>query len=350
MANSDNHEELRTFGEWAAEGKRPPTGTKLICSNPDCRSIYEMPPLPVKKYCSPACKRKAENARKRTSSPVTSNARPTWTTEELLEELSRRGYYVEVNEAKEDRKFKLDTGRFKGDYFEIGVISCTHLCSRYQQLTALREFYKVCADREIDKVFHAGDLCDGDGTIYKGHAFEMFCLGYEAQKNYILENYPREEGITTYVINGNHDYSYVKSIGANILESIAKEREDIKYLGSFGAYIKIENIDFYLMHGDGGVAYARSYKPQKIIEGFSPEAKPHILLAGHWHVSCHLPAYRNVEGFMLPAFQAQTPYLKRKGINPVVAGLILRVYPDDKGLAKITTEWLHWYIMRERDY
>jgi predicted phosphodiesterase len=270
--------------------------------------------------------------------------------EDILQELSRRGRKIKIlEEATTDRHIKINTNRFHGDAIRIGAISCTHLGSLYQQLTALREYYRYCAETGVTDIFHAGDLVDGI-SVYEGQEYEIFAHGYDAQLQYAIENYPWEEGITTHVIAGNHDYSFAKISGANIVQAISREREDIHYLGDFGAHIEIEDIRIYIMHGRGGNAYARSYKIQKLVENFTPENKPHILLVGHWHTLCILPTYRNVEAFSLGSFQAQTPYLRRLGIWPVVCGLILEITPDDKGLAKIRAEWPMWHIMRENDY
>jgi len=142
----------------------------------------------------------------------------------------------------------------------------------------------------------------------------------------------------------------VKGGGANIVEAVACEREDIKYLGDFGAYLQMGAILVHMMHADGGQAYARSYRLQKIAEGYPPERKPHVGLVGHWHVPCHVPMCRNVEMFSIGAFQAQTPYLRRKGLWPDICGLLIELTPDERGLAKITTHWMTWYIVRTQDY
>jgi len=81
---------------------------------------------------------------------------------------------------------------------------------------------------------------------------------------------------------------------------------------------------------------------QKTIEQFPPADKPHILLAGHLHITSHLPLYRNVSGFQLPCFQTQTQYLREKGLSPDIGFLIIEVFPDSKGLAHIKSDW-HFY-------
>ena len=47
---------------------------------------------------------------------------------------------------------------------EFGIISDTHLCSRYEALNELHTFYEICRKVGIKHVFHAGDLIDGGMT------------------------------------------------------------------------------------------------------------------------------------------------------------------------------------------
>ena len=308
-------------------------------------------------WCSESCRKKGYRVGvKPDVSPGATNGLEAIDKNRLIAELSRRGFAVEVNALTQDKRYELKVDRFKKEKcIKIGVVSCPHFGSRYQQLTALREFYKVCADREIDTVLNTGDIIDGDGSVYPGQIYEMFLQGSDPQRDYAIENYPEEDGITTKTIGGNHDNSFVKSGNTNVLEQVAKERKDIEYLGEYGAFIDFDIggtiITVYLMHGGGqSNPYARSYKLQKIVENFTPENKPHIVFLGHWHVGCHLPQYRNVEAFLMGAFQAQTPHLKRLGIWPTTTALILEIYPDDTGIARIRSEWLHWHLQRERDY
>jgi hypothetical protein len=114
--------------------------------------------------------------------------------------------------------------------------------------------------------------------------------------------------------------------------------------------MQIANLKVYLHHGSGGVAYSRSYKIQRLTQELAPEAKPNLLFAGHWHTPCILPGYRNVEAVQMSAFQAQTPYLKQKGVYPFVAGLIVEVLPDRRGIASVKYQWLSFYKMRKEDW
>lgn len=268
----------------------------------------------------------------------------------LIEELKKRGYFVSrVPPTASGKTFKPDIRQMSGRKYRFGVVSCTHLGSKYQQLTHLYTFYKYCKRKGVDTVLHCGDLIDGE-KIYRGMEYELHTHGATAQKRYCVSNYPAVAGIKTLVIMGNHDESFYRTSGYNCVEAICAERDDMEYIGDYLAYINIDTIRVAIMHSDGGVAYARSYKVQKIIEQLSPEAKPHLMFVGHWHVNAMIPAYRNVEGVSIGAFQAQTPYLVRKGLMPNVSGLVVEVEVNDKGLVGVKYDWRHFYEMKKNDY
>lgn len=271
-------------------------------------------------------------------------------TKDIIKQLQDEGYTVVKEELKTERRFRIDLKRFSGKSYKFAAASDPHLGSRYQQLTHLHAFYKLAKKEGIDTILSPGDICEGNGNIYKGQEYEIFKHGADAQREYVIENYPKEEGITTYFIGGNHEDSFWKDDGYDIGRAIAKEREDMKYLGLYGAYVKVGGLRIYLHHPDGGVAYARSYRMQKLIEQFAPEQKPNIVLQGHFHIVNVLPMYRNVEGVNIGSFQAQTPYLKRKGLYPSVSGLFVEVIPDPKGLARIKYELIPFYEVIENDF
>lgn len=227
-----------------------------------------------------------------------------------------------------------------------------HNCSRFQQLTYLHNAYGYMNSLGIKVVLHSGDLTDG-WTVYRGHLHEAFIIGNDAQANYAIKNYPKYKGVTTHVISGQHDYSFWKDRGYNILEHISQERPDIRFINHFGGYINIGHIRIYLHHPGGGMAYARSYKTQKWINDVTPENKPNILIRGHHHVFNHL-LYRNVIAIDLPCFQSQTPYLKEKGLSPEIGFCILNLTVNDVGVdfntAGYTVQHYPFFIPKEQDY
>jgi predicted phosphodiesterase len=269
---------------------------------------------------------------------------------DILREIQSRDYFVARTPlGKSGLTYDIDLKRWASGKFKFGVVADTHLCSKHQQLTALKAFYRLCQRRKIDIVLHCGDIVSGE-RMYRGWEYENFVFGGTSQRNYAVSHYPKVKGITTKIISGNHDQSFMKTSGYNVVQAICEQREDLHYLGDDLAFLNIENIKIALMHGRGGVAYARSYKSQKIVEQFSSENKPHFLFLGHYHVPSHIPGYRNVEVIQMSCFQSQTPYLVAKGLMPHVAGLIVTVQPDDSGMASVTYEWIPFYKHIKNDF
>jgi DNA polymerase II small subunit/DNA polymerase delta subunit B len=268
---------------------------------------------------------------------------------ELLKEVENRGYFTsKIPPQRTGKVFKGSTKK-SGKSYKIGIVADTQMGSKYQQLTHLHTFYNICKREGIDTVLHAGDVVDGE-KVYRGQEYELFAHGADAQRDYVIDNYPKIDGIKTYMISGNHDASFWSVSGYNIVEAICDERDDLVFLGDNYAVYTVGKINIAVMHGEGGVAYARSYKLQKIIEQISPENKPHMLLLGHFHVEDIQPMYRNVVGIQLPCFQAQTPYLARKGLYPELGGWIVEFEVNEKGFASIRYENFPFYVPIKHDY
>jgi predicted phosphodiesterase len=261
---------------------------------------------------------------------------------ELIESLEAQGYRVTLDKPNE-RQVPLEApieGKVR-----FGVVSDTHLGHKNQQLTHLHDFYDRAKDWGAQFMLHGGDLVDGQ-NMHRDQQFELFKHGVDAQANYAIENFPklvskRGKTLPTYVIGGNHDGSGWNDVGANVLRQLDDGRDDITFLGAPTATFHHGPLRIMLMHPDGGGGYARSYKLQKIVEGFEANTKPHILFAGHWHIQCHVNV-RNVDAFAMPCFQSQTAYIKRKGLQPVIGGLLVEAGYSERGLEELATKWVFY--------
>jgi len=209
----------------------------------------------------------------------------TYNINDAVKFLEEKGFSLNKSVVPTDTKIIVDTKNLQGEVYKIGILSDTHLGSRFAQRTALETAYQHFYEEEIEIVLHSGDLVDGQ-KVYKGQEYELAVIGADRQMEYAIDKYPKVSGIKTYLIAGNHDASFQSSEGLDVCKHIASNRDDIEYCGSLGAEIVIGGIRFYLMHPGGGMAYARSYKTQKIIEQMAPESKPNVLLMGHWHTNC----------------------------------------------------------------
>lgn len=265
-----------------------------------------------------------------------------------IAELEAEGFLVH-KPAPPSRVHEFDLDRLKGERVRLAIISDTHLGSKCQQLSYLRDFAMYARKRKVDAVLHCGDVTDGPPQMHPGHLHNLFLQTYDAQRSYAIEHLP-DFGVPTYIISGNHDESWLKNNAGPIVEDIAEARDWV-YVGQSAGYIRFGDVLIYMHHPHDGGSYALSYKLQKKIEALSPESKPHIFLAGNYHKATHLPAYRNVEGFLLPSYQSQTPFMVSKGLPSVIGGVILEFGIDAHGLApSLQTEWVLERIPKENDW
>lgn len=196
-------------------------------------------------------------------------------------------------------------------HLKLLLISDTHLASKYDRLDILRYLYDKAEKEGVKYVFHSGDFTDGRSNRPE-QVYELKEPSLEGQIQYCVEKYPTFSG-QTYVIQGNHDDWWYKSAGSEIVKMISQKRDDIVYLGSDVADMKIGKLKIRLFHGSGGGAYAKSYKLQKYLDTIPVEERPDILQTGHIHQSFYMKQ-DNTHCFQTSCLQDQTPYCRSKGL------------------------------------
>lgn len=269
---------------------------------------------------------------------------------DALSTLEREGYVVHKPRPPESETKTLDIAHLTGkDRLRLAIVSCTHFGSKYQQLTALRDFCTYAdRTRKVDAFVHAGDLEDGPVRRHK-NPHEVFKHDYNAMLDYCIEVLPRTRK-PWYIIGGNHDGWWLDDGGPNMIEALCEARDDATYLGQDLGYLRFKDTNIEVFHFDSGSAYAYSYKPQKHIESLDASRKPAVSLIGNFHKFCAL-YYRNVMAIQLPSFQRQTAWMVRKSLVSEVAGVILDIGLHPKGLAPATNiEVVYTYEPREDDW
>jgi hypothetical protein len=238
----------------------------------------------------------------------------------------------------------------KAKRIRFGLISDTHLCSKKQQLTHLNDYYDECADRGIERVYHSGDVLAGD-KVYQGQTYEVFKHGFDEQLDYTVDNYPKRRGIKTSFITGNHDLDFFKHGGADIGPKIAEKRDDTEYCGKLSAIVNLApQVSLQLLHMDGGVPYALTYKSQRIVDGLPGGEKPKIISFGHDHQRAYF-FRRNVHALHAGCFEGQTFLLKRKGIMPEIGGWFCEIEVDGDGsVVAFRPEARVWFKEIPNDY
>ena len=213
---------------------------------------------------------------------------------------------------------------------KLCVVSDTHLGNIHQQLHLLNEIYEEAHRRGIKTVLHCGDLVDGNYLNRPEQPRQQFLHGFDEQVGYVVDMYPKVEGITTKYILGSHDETHYKNGQATVNSWISRCRDDMEYLGQDCAAITINGVKIFLDHPGGGSAQALSYKPQKRIEILESDYKPKILLIGHYHKSYSF-VYRNVRGIQVPCLCSKTQFQQKQGLSNVVGAYFLTIYSDSKG-------------------
>ena len=261
----------------------------------------------------------------------------------LLEEFLLKGYdiYIDEKDGKKiviKKKNKVSTKPIKPEFDELTKVSQTwiadtHLCNEAQQLWMINEIYKETQKRGINSVIHFGDLTDGDYQNRAEHRYELFRLGADRQSKYVVSHYPSVEGITTYVIGGNHDYTHHRNGGVDVCEMICDKRDDMVYLGSEHAIFNPKEspkTTEEIYHPGGGCASSLSYRPQKYIDKMEPGSKPNVGGMGHFHQSEFL-AYRNVILLLVPCLTAKSPFAVRQGLENTMGAYFITMYLNSKG-------------------
>jgi predicted phosphodiesterase len=254
-------------------------------------------------------------------------------TKKLIEEARGAGVSLHVehdhvgirHHVYEERVAKVGIEPVVGERQRVAVISDTHLGSKYCLRNELRDFIEYAYAQGVRDILHPGDVLDG---MYKHGLWEVSHPGLEAQVQDLFETLPRKPGLTYHCITGNHDGTFAEASGVDVGEYVTnafrkRGRDDIRFYGNRGAFLRIRGITVHLWHPRSGSSYAKSYGIQKHIEKYSSGEKPHVLLCGHWHVFCHVYE-RGVHGIACPTFQGGgSAFSKSLGGAPAIGGLIL---------------------------
>lgn len=213
---------------------------------------------------------------------------------------------------------------------ELCVVSDTHFGNIHQQLHFLNNVYEEAYKRGIDTILHVGDLVDGNYTNRPEQPRQQFLHGFDEQIGYVVDMYPKVNGITTKFILGSHDETHYKNDFATAGLWIPKCRPDMQYMGQDTATLNINGVKIVMDHPGGGSSKAVSYQLQKRIEILESGDKPKILVVGHYHKSYSF-VYRNVRGIETPSFCDKTQFQHKQGLSNAIGAYFLDFYSDKFG-------------------
>lgn len=228
---------------------------------------------------------------------------------------------------------------FDGDYFKFAHFTDLHIGSVYFDPSLYKQALEECDREDVMFECYTGDITEGMSNR-PGHVYELTEIGYTAQKKRAVEllSYSSRK---KYMIAGNHDWWFMKSNGANIVEDIAEEI-GAYYLGHNEGDIPINGVVMKLWHGEDGDSYALSYRVQKIIEAFTGGEKPHILLCGHTHKYIKL-FDRNVHAISGGAICKQSHFMRMKRRPNHTGFCIIEVWTKKGTVVKLRETFYPFY-------
>lgn len=231
----------------------------------------------------------------------------------------------------------------------FGVFGDTHFGSKHAQVSALRKFIQIAVEQwGVENFLCTGDMMAGYG-VYRGQQNDLYAMGADEQVESLCKSLPRYEGVRYFMIGGNHDYSFIRQNGINVIRLAAMQRPDIVYCGFDQAEIPLVErngevlASAILWHPSGGVPYALSYRGQKMAAEVSRRELAHVVLErkpsptvrfifwGHLHVSDFFP-HGPIWVVGPGCFEGSNGYLKAKGLEPVIQGLVVEADLTEGGL------------------
>ncbi len=267
----------------------------------------------------------------------------------IVTTLEAEGYRITKKAPVERARVTLDLKVRPGGIIKVGVVSDTHIGSTLQQVTALRDFYAYADEKGCAAYLHGGDVLEGIHQAHRDAAYEQYAHGVDAQVNAVADQYPHSKNAVTYHVAGNHDDWAFQNVGVSSGALIEQRRPDLKYIGYHSAFVDVSGVRFLIQHGSrGGGSYAKSYKPQKLLEGMSDADRntTDVALFGHWHNELYLGRYLGMFGFMLPCFKAQDRFLRSLGKNPTIGGLLLEIeFTRDKRIWNVRPDFRYYEAM-----
>ena len=240
--------------------------------------------------------------------------------------------------------------------YRFGVISDTHLGSKYCREDVIHDLYDWYAKEGLTHVYHCGNWIDGQAHFNKYDLLPE-AHGMQAQLDLFVKRYPHKKGIKTYYVAGDdHEGWYAQREGIDIGRSLEDTainagRRDLVYLGYKEAFITLEHAKskehahLLVDHPGGGSAYADSYAAQKRVEAAQPGEKPAVWLFGHWHKLGYFRP-RGVSVLLAGCTKDLDPWGRKKGLRYDVGGTILEMRQDAGGAMVEITPRIRTYYDR----
>lgn len=280
----------------------------------------------------------------------------------LVKYIQDSGINIVVN-ARDDDIYMINRGDFelednkpyefhtdKNNEFKFVAIADTRFGSKYQQLSILNDIYEKADELGYKNVFLCGNISNGLYDISNMYSETSFLDDTQRQIDYILENYPKIDGMKTYLVNGKTDSKHLKKNITSIGKKLAEGRDDFVYLGNLSANVKIDNVNMQILAPTLSKTYTVSYRPQQQIDSYRSEDKPDILLMGGY-LQMEKFTYRGVTEISVPSVCATTPKMNDRRYSNTVGAWYVTVKTDLKGnLLSVNAMSSPYYLTKKDDY
>jgi predicted phosphodiesterase len=259
-------------------------------------------------------------------------------------------YVIFSNQLQKSESRTIEATKTPAGFYRFGVTGDNHLCSRYERLDVLESLHNRFEQEGIETVYNTGNWIDGEARFNK---HDLKVHGMDGQIDYFIKHYPSRSGITTHYITGDdHEGWYTQREGVNIgayteMKAKLAGRRDLVFLGHMEADVIIKapngETKIRVLHPGGGSSYAISYTSQKIVESYTGNEKPDILLDGHYHKAGY-NYIRGVHVCQTGCTQDQTPFMRKKRLAAHLGGWIIEFAVDESGaITRFKQEFLPYY-------
>lgn len=255
----------------------------------------------------------------------------------LLEHYSEKDIKEMLNYIATQTKKEIATTIGEPWRLRFWLIGDSHIGAREARLDALHRFYEDAKAEWVECVLHCGDLIDWN-NVYAWQQFEQSENWYWAQVDKVVKDYPNI-WVPTYRIWWNHDFSYLKTMWADVSRAISWLRSDLINLGYYDATLNLNWIKVELVHWGWWTSYSPDYKLLRYIDSIPVWQEPDIFALWHYHRAIH-SLHRWIHWFMPGAFLWPNMLAKRFKFPNIVGWWIIDIEKDEEWKKKLTATFL----------
>lgn len=229
----------------------------------------------------------------------------------------------------------------------IGILSDTHYGAEDCSVDSIRDYYaRAYHNYNVRCFLHGGDFFNGH-NVFKGQEYENQYIGFDQQLEHVAEVHPYfGSEVRTYSILGNHDESYIKNAGANILNALHDKRQDVVPIGLYQGLVTINGFNINLHHAAGGCGRNNPWgkinnicaQKQAIVTKYGLD-KLDLLVVGHYHRTEVMSSFKQYDvqtAIFGGSFQKSNPFSVRIGsIDTILGGYVADLYEMPDGTKRV---------------